>query len=493
MYSVFLKYIIFLFGAQILIINSVADRLSKYGYSDDHEGVSKLLKNLNNDYDADLINDLIRKLESNDFAVREKATFELSQIPLLDREAIKLKLDGFSLEQKTRLQRVLKENSHEKFIRLLIVMNESIVENKYKGLLKELWKSSDRVKSEQYSNLWDMYRDASIETSVNDDVDLIKNSVLSDNGIIRYSTIPTLIKLLGNESESYLLKLVNDNNDQIKWAISEALMKFQNPQCLIPLVDLLICDQDFGLRWRSLEALRKLTGQEFGYYAAGNADDRKEPAKKWRKWVNDNLEIADLNFNNAASNEVISLFNGINLDDWIERPLDGFLADGADGADGANDGWEATDGMILTKKGKRSALVHKISFLNYELNFEYKLLERSSDSGIGIFVGDNNKGYLEVQLYPNRSGDLYKIGSDVEFKLDDENMLRFNSRKFKESNEENGEWNKMNIKIINGQAEISINGEIQNRAFNDQMKPSKILLRNEGSSVGFKNLIVKKL
>ena len=487
MYSVFLKYIIFLFGTQILIINSAADRLSKYGYSDDHEGVSKLLKNLNNDYDADLINDLIRKLESNDFAVREKATFELSQIPLLDREAIKLKLDGFSLEQKTRLQRVLKENSHEKFIRLLIVMNESIVENKYKGLLKELWKSTDRVKSEQYSNLWDMYRDASIETSVNDDVDLIKNSVLSDNGIIRYSTIPTLIKILGNESESYLLKLVNDNNDQIKWAISEALMKFQNPQCLIPLVNLLMCDQDFGLRWRSLEALRKLTGQEFGYYAAGNANERKEPAKKWRKWVNDNLEIADLNFNNAASNEVISLFNGINLDNWIERPLDGFLADGVD------DGWEATDGMILTKKGKRSALVSKTSFLNYELNFEYKLLERSSDSGIGIFVGEKNKGYLEVQLYPNRSGDLYKIGSDVEFKLDDENMLRFSSRKFKEGNEENGEWNKMNIKIINGQAEISVNGEIQNRAFNDQMKPSKILLRNEGSSVGFKNLILKKL
>lgn len=487
MYSVFLKYIIFLFGTQILIINSAADRLSKYGYSDDHEGVSKLLKNLNNDYDADLINDLIRKLESNDFAVREKATFELSQIPLLDREAIKLKLDGFSLEQKTRLQRVLKENSHEKFIRLLIVMNESIVENKYKGLLKELWKSTDRVKSEQYSNLWDMYRDASIETSVNDDVNLIKNSVLSDNVIIRYSTIPTLIKILGNESESYLLKLVNDNNDQIKWAISEALMRFQNPQCLIPLVNLLMCDQDFGLRWRSLEALRKLTGQEFGYYAAGNANERKEPAKKWRKWVNDNLEIADLNFNNAASNEVISLFNGINLDNWIERPLDGFLEDDAD------DGWEATDGMILTKKGKRSAIVSKTSFLNYELNFEYKLLERSSDSGIGIFVDEKNKGYLEVQLYPNRSGDLYKIGSDVEFKLDDQNMLRFSSRKFKVGNEENGEWNKMNIKITDGQAEISVNGEIQNRAFNDQMKPSKILLRNEGSSVGFKNLILKKL
>ena len=333
----------------------------------------------------------------------------------------------------------------------------------------------------------DVYRDASIETSVNDDVDLIKNSVISNNGIIRYSSIPTLIKILGKESESYLLKLVNDNNDQIKWAISEALMNFQNPQCLIPLVDLLMCDQDFGLRWRSLEALRKLTGQEFGYYAAGNADERKEPAKKWSKWVNDNLEIADLKFNNAASNKTISLFNGINLDNWIERSLDGFLAGGGD------DGWEVVDGMLLTKKGKRSALVTKTSFLDYELNFEYKLLERTSDSGIGIFVGEKNNGYLEVQLYPNRSGDLYKIGSNVEFKLDDGNVLAFSSRKFKDGNEENGEWNKMNIKIINGQTEVSVNGEIQNRAFNDQMKPSKILLRNEGSSVGFKNFILKKL
>ena len=486
MHSAFFKYIIFLFLTQFFIIPSEADRLSKFGYSDDYEGVSKLLKNLNNDYDADLINDLISKLESNDFGVREKATFDLSQIPLLDREEIQLKLDGFSLEQKTRLQRVLKENSHEKFIKLLIVMNESIVENKYKGFLKELWKSTDKVKSEQYSNLWDVYRDASIETSVNDDVDLIKISVLSNNGIIRYSSIPILIKILGKESESYLLKLVNDNNDQIKWAISEALMNFQNPQCLIPLVDLLMCDQDFGLRWRSLEALRKLTRQEFGYYAAGNADERKEPAKKWRKWVNDNLEIADLNFNNAASNEAISLFNGINLDNWIERPLDGFRVGGAD------DGWEVADGMILTNKGKRSALVTKTSFLNYELNFEYKLLERTSDSGIGIFVGEKNNGYLEVQLYPNRSGDLFKIGRALEFKLDDGNVLGFSSRKFKEGNEENGEWNKMNIKIINGQAEVSVNGEIQNRAFNDQNKPTKILLRNEGSGVAFKNFILKK-
>ena len=97
-----------------------------------------------------------------------------------------------------------------------------------------------------------------------------------------------------------------------------------------------------------------------------------------------------------------------------------------------------------------------------------------------------------MQLYPNRSGDLYKIGRALEFKLDDENVLGFSSRKFKEGNEENGEWNKMNIKIINGQAEVSVNGEIQNRAFNDQKKPTKILLRNEGSGVAFKNFALKK-
>ena len=123
---------------------------------------------------------------------------------------------------------------------MLAAMNQSIIKSKHKGLIKELWKSTDKVASDKYSNLWDLYRDASSITASNDDLDFIKQSILSSNPIIRYSSIETIKKLIGKDSEIYLLKLINDDEEQIKWAISEALIEFKNPQCLLPLVDLLM-------------------------------------------------------------------------------------------------------------------------------------------------------------------------------------------------------------------------------------------------------------
>ena len=218
-----------------------AESLSEFGFSDNKEGIIELLNRLNSNYDLELVNELISKLESTKFDERERATIKLSQIPLLDRKAIISKLDQLSLEQKIRLQRVLKENSNEKFIRMLAAMNQSIIKSKHKGLIKELWKSTDKVASDKYSNLWDLYRDASSITASNDDLDFIKQSILSSNPIIRYSSIQTIKKLIGKDSEIYLLKLINDDEEQIKWAISEALIEFKNPQCLLPLVDLLMC------------------------------------------------------------------------------------------------------------------------------------------------------------------------------------------------------------------------------------------------------------
>lgn len=463
-----------------------AESLSEFGFSDNKEGIIELLNRLNSNYDLELVNELISKLESTKFDERERATIKLSQIPLLDRKAIISKLDQLSLEQKIRLQRVLKENSNEKFIRMLAAMNQSIIKSKHKGLIKELWKSTDKVASNKYSNLWDLYRDASSITASNDDLDFIKQSILSSNPIIRYSSIQTIKKLIGKDSEIYFLKLINDDEEQIKWAISEALIEFKNPQCLLPLVDLLMCDEDFGLRWRSLEALRNITGQEFGYYAAGNAAERKVPANKWKQWVEQNMKNANLKFDDSSVNNIISLFNGNDLSTWDELPLDGF------NVNAVNDGWDVKDQTILTNVGKRSALVTKRSFLNYEFNFEYKMFDRNSDSGIGIFLDQEKKNYLEIQIYPNRSGDIYRIGR-AEIKLDDGNALGFSSKKFKNSNELDGQWNKMTIRVNNGQAEILINGEIQNRAFSELKKPTRILLRNEGSRVAFKNLILKNL
>ena len=96
-----------------LIINSFAGKLSDYGYSDDLKGVKKILGELNGPYDHEIVENLIIDLGANEFSLREKATIRLSNMPLIDRKKLLSRLSELSLEQKIRVQRILKKNSEE--------------------------------------------------------------------------------------------------------------------------------------------------------------------------------------------------------------------------------------------------------------------------------------------------------------------------------------------------------------------------------------------
>ena len=100
---------------------------------------------------------------------------------------------------------------------------------------------------------------------------------------------------------------------------------------------------------------------------------------------------------------------------------------------------------------------------------------------------------MDSYIYLIENGDLYKIGA-AQIVTDDGNPLGFRSSKFKVGSEEEGEWNKMEIRISDGQSEIKVNGEVQNRALSKDPRPSKIVLRNEGTgTVRFRNLLLKNL
>jgi hypothetical protein len=78
--------------------------------------------------------------------------------------------------------------------------------------------------------------------------------------------------------------------------------------------------------------------------------------------------------------------------------------------------------------------------------------------------------------------------------LDDGNPFIGRSNKFKASNENDDDWNKMTITVHNGQSEVKINNEVQNRVLLKDNRPSKLVIRNESyGEVLFKNIILKKL
>ena len=86
------------FSFLFLIINSFAGKLSDYGYSDDLNGVKKILSEINGPYDHELVENLIVDLGANDFSLRERATIRLSNMPLIDRKKLLFRLSELSLE-----------------------------------------------------------------------------------------------------------------------------------------------------------------------------------------------------------------------------------------------------------------------------------------------------------------------------------------------------------------------------------------------------------
>jgi hypothetical protein len=467
-------------------------RLSEYGYSDDRNGALSLLRLLNQKQDPKLLSEYLSELDSNDFSNRERATRNLSRLPVIDRLFLKESLKNSTPEVGFRIRSILKQNNKERFDGMIRAMSYEIIRGKHGGLLSDLFSSVEDREQYSMSGMWRSFAEASEVTANEEDVELLKRKLISENDMIRYSSVKTLLSILGEESVPFIATNITDQNPHIKWECANAFMKFQKKECLMPFAELLMCDEDFGLRWRSLESLRKITGQEFGYYAAGNAEERAVPATKWSEWLQKNAASTQFDFGNLVNDDAIVLFSGNDLNEWEFRNLGGGLVAG--GLDKPNEEtWDIENQTLIAKKGFRGEIITKRSFLNYELSLEYKLLELTSDSGIGIFAADPEKGYLEIQLYNQTSGDLYNIGA-AQVVTDDGNPLRFRSSKFKGTNEIMAEWNKMEIRLSDGQSEIKVNGEVQNRALCKDVKPSKIVLRNEGTgAVEFRNLLLKKL
>ena len=470
-------------------------RLSEYGYSDDKNGVLSLLGLLNQKQDPKLLAKYLSELDSNDFSKRERATRNLSRLPVIDRFFLQESLKNSTPEVSFRIRSILKQNNKERFDGMMRALSYEIIRGKHEGILSDLFSSVEGREQYSMGGMWRSFAEASTVTANEKDVELLKRKLTSDNDMIRYSSVKTLLSILGEGSLPFIMKNITDKSPHIKWESANAFMKFQRRECLIPFAELLMCDEDFGLRWRSLESLRAITGQDFGYYAAGNAEERSVPATKWTDWLKKNLALAEFNFGKLENERTIVLFSGNDLNEWKFRNLGGRpgVIFGRKGQVPNKEAWDIENQTLIAKKGFRGEIITKRSFLNYEFSLEYKLLEGTSDSGVGIFAGEPDQGYLEIQLYNQRSGDLYKIGA-AQIVTDDGNPLGFRSSKFKDANEEKwGEWNKMEIRVSDGQSEIKVNGEVQNRALSKDPRPSKIVLRNEGTGVKFRNLLLKKL
>ena len=481
----------------VLPQRGVARQLSEFGFTDDRAGVEQLLATLIGERgDTEKKHrELLRQLDSDNFAEREAATIKLAHLPVIDREKLEQIAKTMPPEVAMRIARALKQNNPERFDNMVKAALDTVIGLKEKGLIEPLFNALEGGKQYNRGQVWNKAGEAARVTAGPDDIPFLKKSLASKTAVVRGAAVEAIIECAGKDAVDILIEAdaAADPDAYVKWGVAKHLALESRRECLKPLAELLTCDDDFGVRWRSLDELRRITGQEFGYYAAGNADERAVPAKKWRAWVDEHGATADLNFGGRVADTKETLFNGHDLSGW-EKEADedkGLPLDPAAKAARIS-GWKVEGGVLVCTGLHPGGLRTQRNYLNYELELEYQLPGGIGDSGVGVLAGKFGDGYLEVQLLHGKSGDLYRIG-DLDVQTAEGEPLRFQAQKLKDSNELVGEWNKMRLRVVDGAVEVSINDVVQNRALKGPKRPSSIVLRNETSRVEFRNIVLKKL
>jgi len=151
--------------------------------------------------------------------------------------------------------------------------------------------------------------------------------------------------------------------------------------------------------------------------------------------------------------------------------------------------------VTVCNGGPQGYLRTKEAFADYVLSLQWRMPTNTSDSGVGLMMTGPDQATpscLEVQIHAANSGDFYIIGG---FHAEAAGQkIPFRSNKLQPSNEKPpGEWNTMEMLVSGGNVEVKINGLVQNKATGCARQPGKINLRNEGSPVEFRNILLLPL
>ncbi len=462
--------------------------LEAFGFASSEQGVRECLEGFTlSQQNLDKITTLLKQLDDDKFVVRQRAMAQLARMPMLDRDLLRRACEAPSREVRYRARYVEKQTSPEAAGIIMEAALGLVVRKKIKGLTHEILAAIPQVPPDP---LWKSAQEALATTVESDDEPFLCKSLTSQSAIVRISAASGLIRLLDERADRLLLPLLADSDERIRLLVATTLGNHGHRACLETFAKLLE-SPNFRVRWKSGHALRRLSEKDFGYRPDVESSERSAATARWKSWVQSAGQSAKLHFPIGLPKELV-LFNGVNLEGWC-AVVDGEVLN-------AQDTWSVVNGNLFCSgegaNGPNSAYLRtKSTFSNYVLELQWRFPNGSGDSGVGVMMAGEDKNSpdcLEVQIEYGNAGDLYRIGS---FQADaGGKKLGFQASKLKPSSESPpGKWNQLEIKVLGGNADVVVNGVLQNKATNCTKSPGRINLRNEGSPVEFRHLTLLPL
>jgi hypothetical protein len=310
----------------------------------------------------------------------------------------------------------------------------------------------------------------------------------SDLALMRRLAISAYGGLPAEQSTLPLQSFLNDLAPSVALLAASELARRNDHSCL-PTYARLLDSNDFHTRHRSWSALKGLSGLSFNYDPAAESATRKASSRRWQEWSRGpDAAIRG----KLPESTLIALFNGRDLSGWE------IFENGKPAPESQS--WVVRDELLISDGQARGDLRTTTRFENYTLTLDYKTHNQRGDGGIGIMLTEENEmlrgkprpgggSYLEVQLLPNRGGDIYVIGG---FQAQaNGKKIGFSNPRTTDVKDLAGQWNTMKLTVQNGTAEVTLNGTMVNRVSGGPTDPSKIVLRHEGDKISYRNLLIQ--
>ena len=199
--------------------------------------------------------------------------------------------------------------------------------------------------------------------------------------------------------------------------------------------------------------------------------------------------LSDCNYNSHAEDDFIPLFNGKDLDGWVNVNC-------------APETWTVRDGLIICTGKPTGILRTDKQYENFILELEWKHLHKDGNAGLFIHSDDitaPGKPFsrsVECQIMDGNHGDVFAIHGASMTRDNEDPFYRIGwMRTFPKEERANpyGQWNQYRVESRDGILTLAVNGKVVSRAFHVNPRKGYICLESEGSEVHFKNIRIKEL
>ena len=188
----------------------------------------------------------------------------------------------------------------------------------------------------------------------------------------------------------------------------------------------------------------------------------------------------------ADDNKFVTLFNGRNLDGWINVNC-------------APETWTVRDGMIICTGIPTGVLRTEKHYENYVLELEWRHMKTRGNAGLFIHsdpvtaVGKPFTRSIEIQIMDGNAGDMFSIhGATM---TPDKPHPKGWSRSLPSEDRMNptGQWNHYRVESRDGTVTLAVNGKVVTRGYDVKPRKGYICLESEGSEVHFRNIRISEL